>query len=473
MIRIDKKEIIIYFSLAMLFFMPLLMAGVYYRDDLDRATTGIFGWGVLGRPLADLILAFMASSSHRAVDIFPYSIIYSSICIALACIMLGIYLARNNVKHYLLISAMLIFNPFFLQNIAYRFDSLGMSAALSLAVFAFAYTEKGKIKSFFIPVAALVASLSTYQTCSNIFIALVALEVLILSKNSTFKKIACNLSFRSLQYVASYIAYMTIVAPFFGGSNARAELISVHDFPLLFANLSKMNSFIMSYFEGVTLWYYLLPALIAIVGFIVAGKRNNSIAVSVISLFLSAFIFYVSLLGPAILLKLPPISPRSFVGFGISGVILAFMISSSFAKAKWIISLPVIASLSFSAQIGNAMNLQREYEKNVLSSISNDLLNRTEIKSVRFVGTINYSPMTYSIVKNRKIFDPFISRASEWLAAFQLNEMGIRNVDLGYGKDRENRKALEGMKENRVTENSNYSVYIKDATAIVVLGDER
>ncbi|KOC89580.1 glucosyltransferase domain-containing protein [Winslowiella iniecta] len=473
MVRIDKKEAGIYFGLALIFFMPLLMAGVYYRDDLDRATTGAFGWGVLGRPLADLILKFITSSSNRAVDIFPYSIIYSSLCLSLACLILGKYLARNNVKHHVLISAMMIFNPFFLQNIAYRFDSLGMSVALALAVFAFAFSGKRKISAYGIPVAVLVASLSTYQTCANIFIALVALEVLILAKQNNRKEIVNTLLFRALQYVASYVAYMLIVAPFFGGSNARSELISLSDVALFLANISEMNSFIRSYFKGVTLWYYLVPVLFSALCFMVAARNRNAVVVSAISLVLSAIIFYISLLGPLILLKSPPIAPRSFVGFGISGVILAYMISSSLSKANWILLLPVIASLSFSAQLGNAMSLQREYEKNVFAAITKDLINRTDIHDVRFTGIANYSPMTYSIVNGRKIFDPFISRASEWIAAFQINEMGLKNVCLGYGKGNETRKALEGMKENRVSTNSNYSVYLKDSQAIIVLGDGR
>lgn len=53
--RYDKKALFIYSGLALLFIYPLIQAGIYYRDDLDRSITGYYGWRGLGRPFADII----------------------------------------------------------------------------------------------------------------------------------------------------------------------------------------------------------------------------------------------------------------------------------------------------------------------------------------------------------------------------------------------------------------------------------
>lgn len=56
--RYDKKALFIYSGLALLFIYPLIQAGIYYRDDLDRSITGYYGWRGLGRPFADILTRF-------------------------------------------------------------------------------------------------------------------------------------------------------------------------------------------------------------------------------------------------------------------------------------------------------------------------------------------------------------------------------------------------------------------------------
>ncbi|HBM2742313.1 TPA: glucosyltransferase domain-containing protein, partial [Enterobacter hormaechei subsp. xiangfangensis] len=184
--HLNKKDFAICFSAAFVFFLPLMMAGVYYRDDLDRATTGYFGWSSLGRPFADLILVLFSSSSTHAVNLFPLSIVYTSVFIALAAYFLGCYLKRSGEVNYRLISAMIIFNPFYLQNAAYRYDSIGMSLAFALSVFSFCFFSKSIAVKYTVSVISLILALSTYQTCTNVFIALIGFEVLISLKSKTY-----------------------------------------------------------------------------------------------------------------------------------------------------------------------------------------------------------------------------------------------------------------------------------------------
>jgi len=113
MFRDDKKMLAIYSALAFIFIYPLIQAGVFYRDDLDRAITGQYGWRGLGRPMADIIMKILSASGHSNLDLFPFTMIASSVFIGGASLMLAKHLLRYDVPHVNLVAALLIFNPFF------------------------------------------------------------------------------------------------------------------------------------------------------------------------------------------------------------------------------------------------------------------------------------------------------------------------------------------------------------------------
>ncbi|CZU76985.1 glucosyltransferase domain-containing protein [Enterobacter hormaechei] len=469
--HLNKKDFAICFSAAFAFFLPLMMAGVYYRDDLDRATTGYFGWSALGRPFADLILVLLSSSSTHAVNLFPLSIVYTAVFIALAAYFLGCYLKRSGEVNYRLISAMIIFNPFYLQNVAYRFDSIGMSLAFALSVFSFCFFSKSIAVKYIVSVISLILALSTYQTCTNVFIALIGFEVLISLKNRTYTDVFKIVASRCLVFVTAYAVYLLSISKIFASGNSRAETISFGDLDLLGNTLSRLNHFVLSYFEGLNLIYFAIALLLGMVVYFTKNIKTGAFKIT-LSIFIVFLSLYVSLLGPAVLLKSAPIAPRTLVSFSMIFVVITYMLSHV-NITRFIAFLPVISVFAFSANVANAMKLQRDYEQVVFSGVKNDLRNINDIKDVRFVGTVNYSPMTSRIVSGRKVYEPFVSRASEWIAAFQLNEMGVKNVYLGYGKDRYNRELLRSIKSKPFAKNDDYSIFFDGKTAVIVLGDGR
>lgn len=469
--QFNKKDFAIYFLAAFVFFLPLMISGVYYRDDLDRATTGYFGWSVLGRPFADLILAFLSSSSSYAVDLFPLSIVYAAILIALSAYFLGCYLKRSGEINYRFIAAMIIFNPFYLQNVAYRFDSIGMSFAFLFSVFSFCFTNKSAYVRYSISIFSLVLALSTYQTCTNVFIALIGLEVLISLKNKSYADVFKIAACRCLAFISAYVVYLISISKVFANENSRGDTISFSEVHILGNTLSKLNSFVLSYFEGLNLIYFLIALLLAVTVYLSCNIKSGIFKIS-LSIFIVFLSLYVSLLGPAAILKNAPVAPRSLVSFSMVFVVMAYMLSC-IKITRFITALPIISVFAFSANVANAMKLQRNYEQVVFSGIKSDLRNVSNVKDVRFVGSVNYSPMTSRIVSGRQIYEPFVSRASEWIAAFQLNEMGVKNVYLGYGKDKQNREMLRRMNVKPFASTDDYSIFFDGETAIIVLGDDR
>ncbi|MEJ1268524.1 glucosyltransferase domain-containing protein [Pantoea ananatis] len=87
--------------------------------------------GVLGRPMADILMKILSASGHYNLDLFPYTMIASCLFIGAASLMLSKHLVKMDVPNEKLVAALPIFNPFFLQNIAYRYDSLACPSLFS------------------------------------------------------------------------------------------------------------------------------------------------------------------------------------------------------------------------------------------------------------------------------------------------------------------------------------------------------
>ncbi|HAU4326083.1 TPA: hypothetical protein F6V26_17355, partial [Citrobacter freundii] len=175
--KLDKKLLLIYSGLALLFIYPLIQAGIYYRDDLDRSISGYYGWRGLGRPFADILARFFSASGHYNLDLFPYTMLASCVFLGASSLALSKHLIRSDVANAKMVAALLIFNPFILQNIAYRYDSLGMSIAFFLAVIAYTYSNKNLALEIATKLISGILALTLYQPCANIFIGLLAIDV--------------------------------------------------------------------------------------------------------------------------------------------------------------------------------------------------------------------------------------------------------------------------------------------------------
>lgn len=260
----DKKMLALYAGLALLFIYPLIQAGVFYRDDLDRAITGQYGWRGLGRPMADILMKILSASGHYNLDLFPYTMIASCLFIGAASLMLSKHLVKMDVPNEKLVTALLIFNPFFLQNIAYRYDSLGMSIAFFLAVAAYTYSSSSQIREYSVKVIAGVLSLTLYQPCANIFIALLAIDIVILAVKS---ELTVAGMFKTIVNKASlFIGFFLVYMLFFSSKkNSRAELIHPNQegFAHLLNTVDALKELILSYFYGPVYIYFLIPVVIA------------------------------------------------------------------------------------------------------------------------------------------------------------------------------------------------------------------
>ncbi|HEF0010613.1 MULTISPECIES: glucosyltransferase domain-containing protein [Citrobacter] len=473
--RYDKKALFIYSGLALLFIYPLIQAGIYYRDDLDRSITGYYGWRGLGRPFADILTRFFSASGHYNLDLFPYTMLASCIFLGASALALSKHLIKSDIPNANMVAALLIFNPFILQNIAYRYDSLGMSIAFFLAVVAYTYKNKNLTIEVATKLIAGVLSLTLYQPCANIFIGLLAIDVIIIAtkKDVKVKESIIFLFKKTILFVSFFLIYMLFFSP---KNNSRAELIHLDQEGLehLAKTLIALKEMVLSYLYHPVYIYFAIPILISCVFMLIAYRTNiKQIASFILYGAVSFLIFIISLMGPTLLLQDAPVLPRTLVSFSVILVIIAIPIMRFAPRFKYAALIPVIASLAFSAQLSNAMKSQQEYENFVFSMIAQDIATHKDIVSIGTVGQLNKNERARLLIDNKPLIGHFVFPATEFLASYQLVNKGFTQTLHGYGDEQENKNKLsdiikKGIKP--VSSNEYYTLFISDNNAIVFLG---
>ncbi|XSE88400.1 glucosyltransferase domain-containing protein [Erwinia aphidicola] len=475
----DKKNLVVYCLLSLLFIYPLIQAGIYYRDDLDRSITGQYGWKSLGRPVADLLMRLLSASGKYNLDLFPYTMIASCLFLSLAAILLKKSLENKKIPHATFIACLIIFNPFMLQNIAYRYDSLGMALAFLLAVISYTYrSETASNKNRLIRIAAGILSLSIYQPCANIFIGLLAIDLAIyctLNEKKPREKLHYFIK-KITDFLAFYILYILFVAKFWKHTNQRAETvpIDISGLQIISHTFKELLAMVLSFFHGPVAMYFIIPSAIAFTITIYRiCKNNKDIILNLALLALSFITLIVSLLGPNIILMTPPVFPRTLVSFSCYLVILAIMLGNLKGKIIYISIIPVITVFSFSAQLSNALKTQRDHENMVFNMITRDLLNTNKVDKITVIGQVNISERTKILLKNKPTINYFISPASGFTADFQLLSKGFAQTTYGYD-DKKNTDTLQAINiKNKTTpwiSNQEYKIYISGNNAVVQLG---
>lgn len=456
----------------MLYYLPIMMASVYYRDDLERSFGGYFGWTETGRPGAELLFSALTLSTDKSLDIFPYSLIFSAFFIALSSYLMMVLLNRNNIKHASFISLLFIFNPFYLQNVSYRYDSLGMSFAVLLTVYSYVFFHKNKWLELAIAAMLLTTGLSIYQQCSNIFIALVGVELLSSYKHNSIKQCICRCINRLSCYILAWVFYVFVVAKLFNRYTGRSELIKFDSNALnaLYENSHILLDLVSSYFNEISLYLFLVLIISCILIITVRMINDRCITKTVFILIVSLFTFLISLMGPSILLLNAPLFPRSLVSFSILYILIAIPMSYFSTRIIYLSIIPAFVAMTFSAKLGNFYSIQNKFEDVVFTQLSYDLSKIKGVNSIEFSGVVSLSPRARIYYDSTPLLSYFQFPATQWMAAYKLKEELISNVASGYGSEKNNMLITNSFisKNSRpISSSSSYDIYVNDATAYI------
>ncbi|MFT5116020.1 MAG: hypothetical protein ACI9H8_000280 [Lysobacterales bacterium] len=475
----QQKELLFFSGISLLFVYPIIHANFYFQDDLLRVLYGYTGWEDLGRPLATVVqLLLSAAKPYMLIDVAPLTQISAALLLALSAFQFNEYLKREYHKGLIIAAALIIVNPFFLFNLSYRYDSFSMALGLFLAVQAFCLPLRTRFGSKS-SIVLLIASLSVYQSDINIFIALVAIEVLIVGDQSNLRGVFSRLYTRTVQFCTAYILYFITVGQLFIGDRGsnRSSIVefSIDGLATVFNNIGSFFHYCASFFTPVNALFLSILVLLVLWDFDQILKRSENKKTKIVVLLLAVSLYFVSLFGPLALLSDANIGYRvipSFYMFVPLLIIVSSMAREQFSYV-WLIALALPIIVSF--QYGVAVDNQRKYEDRVSALIQYDLLHhRLDDKPIYIKGGFNIAPHSRLIFEHQPFLANFASPRSGWTAAGYFHGLGMDSVQFVWPNNNESNASIgdHGLCTNayeEVVNNSLYSVYTSTDNTFVLL----
>lgn len=470
--QISVKCFLMLLTLAyVLYLFPYITSQHYFMDDNVRVIIGNPDWGWQGRPLADYIMYFLSSNIKRITNLNPMPLLLS-MGLLLSVIYYTIKKHINNIEVKLLIPYFLIIgNPFFVHNLLYQYDSSLMISAMSLAIFAFFYENNNKIKENGMTILSLIASLSLYQPCANIYLALIAGNFLVkIKKHHSLNELYAEI----IKFCFSTGLYYLIVMKILGFSTPRSHFLSFsHPFEIIKTTFDKMEFFVSSLFLNIPVMQFSLIIIFFCMFLLVTIKeiiKEKKLHCKIL-LILSPLALFLSLWGGLLLIREPLIQPREFVVFSAILFIISFSVIQVYSNQILNIFalLLVIFCFAFSYNTYNVFKEQKQFEERIYNNIYSDIIGHTKLYEAAKIY-INGRPMKSPVLaiesQSTPIYNSFIEPADKWVTRYSLIRMGIKNIQDGFADDNKTQLLLI-CEEKPFIENLYYNIYLINHSAVL------
>ncbi|MDE9691045.1 glucosyltransferase domain-containing protein [Citrobacter portucalensis] len=438
--HLNKYSVYFFAGVSLLYALPFILHSNLYLDDVYRSVYGDGSWSPLGRPLADMITFGLSLNRFYLSDFYPLGIIIA--IIIFTCIIYFIIEKELSViSGYALIPLPTLFaSPIFLQNMSYHYDSTAMTIALSMGVLAFYLSCSRGVFYNILSIISLIASLSLYQPCANIFLGLMAANVIIKIKNSKNLKLK-QFILDSALFCCSLLIYYLFVVKLFSLGGQRASFIEpsniISSLILAFKGVCNISSLILTGFMKIVFHILVASAAISIIAAIIKIKpRFSDLSSALLRFSLSIILLFFSAIGTSFLVVEGITDIRVMVG--LSSVVFFLLVISlrelnlkaSFALVSFIL-LPVV-SLSF--QYVNASSYQRDFELSILTNVSRDV-DYGANGSVYISGTMPLSPQAKVAINAVPFIGRVMPPSPPWVSRRLAVSVGINSIENSWGGD--------------------------------------
>ncbi|MEO5626986.1 MAG: glucosyltransferase domain-containing protein [Dokdonella sp.] len=416
----DRSTFFILLSLYFVVLFPILRANRYYNDDLKRALVGHQSWDATGRPLTTLLMRVLQYYDRAMVDISPLTQFGAIAILAWIGVLVARRYAINSPGMAALAAFPLGAQPFFMENLSYKFDALSMSLAMLLALVPILATSDDR-RGWWLGVLSLFASLNLYQAAVNAYLVFIVLDIVLAQlKNRPPREVLQRLFSRILQAGMTMLIYQLIVGVHINGwvKQNSEKIHTLQELPLIAKNFIDTYAYIGAslnpqwwlYFGPVLIFLALIPVL---VGIQYAHKqravgRVGEAATLLVASFLMPLVALVCVLGPMLILVKPLIQPRVLMGVGALlavGLIVSCVALKAWGRSeRWSLGLASMLALgmcTFASAYGNALGEQKNYEERIASRLADDLAEVRAMHSIHAFlldGTAGYSPVAAHVI---------------------------------------------------------------------------
>lgn len=427
-----RTRILITLGVAFLFYYPILYAGSFYADDIYRISVGNngFKWIEIGRFFLEWLAYVYSGNSTTIVDPYPLGLILSILLIGISGCVISLRfdsIVNSNSNLGFFLGILFVINPFFTENLLYRFDSLGMSLGIlfsSLAFYFFANKSKGywwPVGAIF-SVAALFVSLNFYQPSINLFLSLLFVEFLLLVMlQKSWHTLATQIGVGLAAYFASSLLYFLECKLFTKTTRGSTVDFSISGLFEAVNHFYKADSVIWKFWSFFP--YFIIP-LLGIASILVIIRLIKK-PTSAFGLFIGLLGLSVSSLGLLCLLKEGMFPPRTIPIFSCLTMALYLLLAFSKLNFRFLIILPLTACFIFNYRVGNIHKIQAEFETPIIYSLAGQLYKHDEMTNFKSIGTIPYSPFVRNLIKYTP-FNGFLRR-SAWIATGRIQQYTGKN----------------------------------------------
>lgn len=425
---------------CMLFSLPFMLHGNYYLDDVYRNVYGDGSWHDLGRPLADIVTFGLSLNSNVLSDFYPFGTILAVIFMVYIFTLIMKHGLSVNKSYALLPLPLLFISPVFMQNMSYRYDSTAMILALTLAIAAYYLSFSKGWKMTVAGGLMLIASLSLYQPCANIFLGLIATNLIVRIKDSKNEKLK-QMIWDCVVFSLSFIAYFVFVVKLFSLGGGRATFINPSQLfdSLTYVFLSTYSIYSLLLKGYVEVVYVMLLVLTLLSGILYSIKVKPSlleISLFIVRLILSITLLFFSIIGTSFLVIEGITDIRVMVGMS-SVVFFLTVCSTRLFSSKNTLIICLFVSLLFislSFQYSNALNSQRNFELSLLSNVAKDV-NYGEGKRVFISGTMPTAPVVRTSIRAIPFIGRIVPPSPPWVSRRLAAAEGISTVENSWGGD--------------------------------------
>lgn len=408
MTNFDRSLFIKISFLCFLFFIPLVLNGGYYIDDLQRSISGASNWSNNGRPLTDFIIELL-TFGLPIVDISPMPQIIGIISLSTAIYFLIEKFLGNDKNIGIICFIPLLMSPFYLENMSYKYDSLTMSLSVLAAVLPAMSNNRKAIVTFTVSAASVMFILNTYQASINAFIIFICLAFYQKARTSNNGE-AITFPLSALAgMIVSYGLYSKFISPFYlhgeytlkhseiiNPTNPEALNYLKNNIVNFINTISNTTPTILKIFMVLSLCCSI--ALASYLAYSKLRKKENFWVIAMAAIISIPFVITIAIPGAMIGLKYPIFAPRVMIGFNaaycaLTAITFMSMRIPRILKIAYI--LPILLMFQICYAYMNAQLDQKRLELTIISSIKSatSIVGYDNIDSIAIQGEAPKSPV--------------------------------------------------------------------------------
>ena len=394
----DRITFLRLIGLLLIYIFPLILADVLYKDDIRRT---IFlspaTWYRDGRPVMALLIEIL-SSGELIMDVSPLPLVLGILAIAYALTCFAKkYLSDYNSWQVVLCLLTFCISPLFLENLSFKFESLGMCISLALFLFLFSLPEStGNKTLIFAAFATTTTVLLTYQASIGAFLGLLFLTAMLESDTESLNKLFSSSYCKMAGFLSAILIYMQILAPVivardgYQGTVSQRIPFSPEGMNLLSHNFYSFINLFKAIFFPSSLspiaWLSTIGLLAVLLYTFLKAYRHikrKDYAKGLFTL-LSPVLIFISSFFSLCFFKIPVVLPRALLSFNVFMLLTGIAILSLTVRRRFILLLfiPIyLFSYSLMYSYGNLLHTQRQYEQFIAKSVAYDLNRINNINS--------------------------------------------------------------------------------------------